>query len=96
MRSIFCTTCGAKIEYSSAKPKFCSSCGEPMDSSISSTNKVMQRNTERQKIKEIGEDETDADQVPSIANLEYDIEVPQDNIFNLGSILNEGQKENKE
>lgn len=95
MRSIFCTNCGAKIEYSSAKPKFCSSCGEPMDNSAASINKATQRNAKRQKIKEIGDDETDASQVPSIGNLEYDIEVPQDNIFNLGSILNEGQKEDQ-
>ena len=96
MRSIFCTTCGAKIEYSTAKPKFCSSCGEPMSNSVASINKVMPKNMQRKKISQLGEDETDADQVPSLANLEYDIEVPQDNIFNLGSILNEGQKENQE
>ena len=93
MRSIFCTNCGAKIEYSSAKPKFCSSCGEPMSGSVASSKKIAQRNAGSQKINQIGEDETDASQVPTIGNLEYDIEVPQNNIFNLGSILNEGQEE---
>jgi len=31
MQVIFCTECGGKNEYSGPKPKFCSSCGTPMN-----------------------------------------------------------------
>lgn len=92
MRSIFCTSCGAKNEYSSAKPKFCSSCGEPMAPSVASTKRnVASRRATR--IQEVGDDETDAHEVPQVSSLAYDIEVPQNNIYKLSDILNEGQKE---
>ena len=97
MRSIFCTNCGAKMEYSSQKPKFCSSCGEPMSaSSVGSISSFKARNPVKARptpISEVGEDSTDATEVPHVRNLEYDIDVPQNNIFNLGDILHERQKE---
>lgn len=31
MQVIFCTECGGKNEYSGSKPKFCSSCGTPIN-----------------------------------------------------------------
>ncbi len=97
MRSIFCTNCGAKMEYSSEKPKFCSSCGEPMSaSSVGSISSSKTRKPTRVRpapISEVGEDSTDATEVPHVGNLEYDIDVPQNNIFNLGDILHERQKE---
>lgn len=95
MRSIFCTNCGAKIEYSSSKPKFCSSCGEPMSaSSVGSISKSkVTPSKQKRVIQEVGEDSTDATEVPQVGNLEYDIDVPQNNIFNLGDILHERQKE---
>ena len=92
MRSIFCTTCGAKIEYSSAKPKFCSSCGDPMSASVATVKKDRARRRPARKILEVGEDETDAYEVPELESLAYDIEVPQDNIYKLGDILNERQE----
>lgn len=97
MRSIFCTNCGAKMEYSSEKPKFCSSCGEPMSASsvgsISSSKTKKLTRVRPAPIGEVGEDSTDATEVPHVGNLEYDIDVPQNNIFNLGDILHERQKE---
>ena len=36
---IFCYNCGSKIEFSAAnKPKFCSSCGSPLDPSHTKAN----------------------------------------------------------
>lgn len=97
MRSIFCTSCGTKMEYSSEKPKFCSSCGEPMSASsvgsISSSKKVSPSRVKQSPINEVGEDSTDATEVPHVGNLEYDIDVPHTNIFNLGDILHERQRE---
>ena len=97
MRSIFCTNCGAKMEYSSEKPKFCSSCGEPVGASsvgsISSSKTRAPNGKKPATISEVGEDSTDATEVPHVTNLEYDIDVPQNNIFNLGNISHERQKE---
>jgi len=97
MRSIFCTNCGTKMEYSSEKPKFCSSCGESMSaSSVGSISSSKTRSPSRKKpaaISEVGEDSTDATEVPHLTNFEYDIDVPQNNIFNLGNILHERREE---
>jgi len=85
------------MEYSSQKPKFCSSCGEPMSaSSVGSIFSSKARNPVKARsapINEVEEDSTDATEVPHVTNLEYDIDVPQNNIFNLGDILHERQKE---
>ena len=91
MRSLYCTSCGSKMVYSSEKPKFCSSCGEPMSQGIKSSSSSFTK--KREKISEISEEETDASHVPEVTDFQCDIEVPQNNILNLGSILNEGQEE---
>ena len=39
MNKVFCVSCGFKILYEINKPKFCSSCGEPIGS-VSSSAKV--------------------------------------------------------
>ena len=39
MLKIYCTECGNPTTYTSAKPKFCSACGEPFDKSV--VNKVL-------------------------------------------------------
>lgn len=89
MRSIFCTNCGAKLQYSSAKPKFCSSCGEPLSASAESRSHT--KAPPRKIIEDDGE--TDATEVPSIGSLDYDIEMShENNIFNLGDILNEREQ----
>ena len=92
MRSIFCTSCGSKMVYSSEKPKFCSSCGSPMSQGIKPSSTPFTK--KREKISEISEEETDASYVPEVGNFQCDFEVPQNNIYNLGNILNESQKDN--
>ncbi len=38
MNKVFCVSCGSKILYEITKPKFCSSCGEPIGS-VSASSK---------------------------------------------------------
>ena len=39
MNKLFCVSCGSKILYEVNKPKFCSSCGEPIGSVSTSSKK---------------------------------------------------------
>lgn len=96
MRSKFCPSCGGKNEYSYQPPKFCNNCGAPFDGvSVSSTTPTAPSTKKktglikRAPVKPLKEDETDIEQVPSIARLEYDIDMPQDNIHKMSDILNE-------
>jgi hypothetical protein len=68
----FCTDCGKKVEYKFSPPKFCSDCGSSFDSSHASADSPISRKVK--KIKDISEDETDAEYVPQITRFEYEIE----------------------
>lgn len=96
MRSKFCPSCGGKNEFSYQPPKFCSNCGAPFDSlgtsfskSASPTKTKRTGLIKKTPAKPLKEDETDVEEVPSIAKLEYDIDVPQDNIHKMSDIFNE-------
>lgn len=109
MQTIFCTECGAKNEYSGAKPKFCSSCGTPMEKTASSgikpqaTKKPIVRKSAgsfrdqmeaRKKSRgSLSEDETDIDYVPNISSLSYEITKSGNTIHNFKDIIDAAQKE---
>lgn len=84
MLKIYCTECGSPTTYSSAKPKFCSSCGKPFDKLV--VNKVLNQKPTITKIKpsisrDLNEDieddyddnETDVNHVPDVSKIDYDI-----------------------
>jgi DNA-directed RNA polymerase subunit M/transcription elongation factor TFIIS len=111
MQTIFCTECGAKNEYSGAKPKFCSSCGTPMSPSANKTNKqeVAKKNPSARKASSFKEqmearkksrdssqeDETDIEYVPNISSLSYEIIKGGNPVHNFKDIVNAPEK-NKE
>ena len=68
----FCTDCGKKIEYKFSPPKFCSECGSSIG--IASVNESTPPKRTSRKIISINENETDAESVPYIEKLEYEIE----------------------
>ena len=70
----YCSECGTKHEYKFSPPKFCSNCGSPMGVAQSEA-KPLSRNVETlRKSKALSENETDAEFVPDISKLEYEIE----------------------
>lgn len=70
----YCSECGAKHEYKFSPPKFCSNCGAPMGA-VQKESKPLNRNvTASKKSKAINDEETDAEFVPQISKLEYEIE----------------------
>lgn len=66
----FCTDCGTKLEYKFSPPKFCSHCGSPTGTVSAS---VKEPKPEK-RIEALGDDETDAEYVPSLTKLEYEID----------------------
>lgn len=92
MSQIFCSSCGAKHQYTYSKPKFCSSCGQSFGSAFLPPQKQV-ANT-KYDIDEEDEDDgenTNVQHVPNIRNLEVDIEREDSvNQFTLGSLFGQG------
>lgn len=71
----FCSECGTKVEYKFSPPKFCSQCGAPMGVATVNESKPLNRNVKAsRKIEAISDNETDAEYVPDISKLEYEID----------------------
>lgn len=92
MLSTYCQHCGSKNEYSTVKPKFCSSCGQMLagdyNEAKTSTQSKLSSFAQKPIQQEVqDEDGTDVYEVPNISKLEYDIEFEQDSKFTLGSIM---------
>ena len=68
----FCTECGARHEYKFSAPKFCSSCGAPMG--VANASEPTHQKEVSKKITTLNENETDAESVPRITKLEYEID----------------------
>jgi len=90
MLSTYCQHCGSKNEYSSVKPKFCSSCGQMLAGDFNEARAVTQTVTRKAPVarsENYDEEGTDVYEVPNISRLEYDIEVSNSSTFTLGSIM---------
>lgn len=106
MLKIYCTDCGAPTEYSLNKPKFCSSCGFSFTGQVAKkeekvVQKVLIQNPTIAKRPNIDpedyEDEdteiTEADHVPEISDLSFDLDVPSRQKQTLGSIMGTSQSQ---
>ena len=81
----YCSECGAKYEYKFSPPKFCSNCGAPMGVAQNESKPLNRNVTTSRKIQAINDSETDAQSVPNISNLEYEIEM-DDTQHTVGSL----------
>ncbi len=77
MQKTYCSSCGSKVEYSLNKPKFCSSCGEPLGV-MSMAKKITRRGSIGSPQEEVHGDETNYAHVPNIGKLEYDVDYDSD------------------
>ena len=77
MNSVYCTSCGAKIEYSYPKPKFCSSCGTSMYPEVSQ----MPSKSSVAQTQPLQEDETNIERVPNISQISYDVDYGMPNVI---------------
>jgi hypothetical protein len=68
----FCTECGKKVEYKFSPPKFCAECGTPMG--IANASEATPPRRVSKKIEVLNDDETDAESVPLISKLEYELD----------------------
>jgi hypothetical protein len=90
MAHLFCHSCGAKLSYANAKPNFCGKCGEQLNSLASTTS----TNTSAgmpvlEKSVVISQDETDAQSVPEITNLQVEVQASDKNPLTFGSLMGE-------
>lgn len=97
MSVIYCSECGKKLEYSFAKPNFCSGCGNPFG--MAKLKKAIKQNAREEEDEEYDDEEdedfeddgesfSNATRVPNIRNFQVDIETAaQYNTFDLGSII---------
>jgi len=94
----YCKSCGSKNEYVGSPPKFCSNCGKPLGLA-SVAKRVVKNSIAQKKTREIiGDDETDINYVPNIANLQYDVDPFEKKSFNieeLFSLEDDGKKEKR-
>lgn len=78
MTVTFCTSCGAKYEFSGFAPNFCSKCGGQMNgnkASVPTRNLPKSLSASRNNDNVDNEDDTDIDFVPQLDKLEVDIEI---------------------
>ena len=68
----FCTDCGKKVEYKFSPPKFCADCGSPMG--IANASEATPPRRVSKKIEVLNDNETDAESVPFISKLEYELD----------------------
>lgn len=72
MATKFCTDCGKKVEYKFNPPNFCSDCGNAFNASYANEKSPISKKVKS--IEKLNEDETDAEFVPKISKLEYEID----------------------
>ena len=77
----FCPHCGSLINYVGAKPKFCSSCGQSLNSFAAKVEEVKESTAE---VEEIEEEEVS---IPDISALDVDIQRFEQPKITLGQIL---------
>ena len=77
----FCPHCGSLINYVGAKPKFCSSCGQSLNSFATKIEEVKESTAE---VEEIEEEEVF---IPNISALDVDIQRFEQPKITLGQIL---------
>lgn len=92
MSSVFCTSCGTKMDFAGVKPKFCSSCGNSM---VIGGIAEKRSTSPKQGSVSLAEDETNYDSVPRLSKLEYECDYEGLSIrqHNLGQLLNEKESE---
>jgi len=70
----YCSECGTKVEYKFSPPKFCSNCGAPMGVAQNESKPLNRNVSSQRKSQAISDNETDAESVPYISKLEYEID----------------------
>ena len=92
MSHLFCPSCGNKLEFASSKPNFCVKCGGQLNASYAS-NTAQNQPTIVENV-DFGEDETNAEHIPSISKLQVDCEVDDSKTFTVGSLVGENPPPN--
>ena len=84
----FCTSCGAKYEYSLTKPKFCSSCGSSL---IADSQKNDHQITEASVTPEAAQLQQNEESLPNISKLEYSLNSSKNKVT-FGDLISEASQ----
>lgn len=92
----FCSSCGEVIGFNVSESKRQPQAQPPEASQQPKYASLPKRKSLRQRPEvALAEDETDIDYVPNISKLQYEIDIPKDNIKSFKDIVHE-QKESRE
>lgn len=77
MSTVFCSSCGAKHEYSGFAPNFCSKCGSPLNFKASASKPVSRKvlETEIDEDLDDSEDSTNVNTLPNLKKLDVEISI---------------------
>lgn len=93
MNHIFCSSCGNKIQYSLAKPNFCTKCGTGLGTIAVAKNTTPSKAHIQEEYDDLEEDETGIDSIPNIRKLALEIEPEAGNhSFTFGSLFGDSTK----
>jgi hypothetical protein len=93
MNHIFCSSCGNKIQYSLAKPNFCTKCGTGLGTIAVAKNTTPSKVRIQEEYDDLEEDETGIDSIPNIRKLALEIEPEAGNhSFTFGSLFGDSTK----
>ena len=92
MAHLFCHSCGTKHAFANAKPNFCEKCGQQLNSlasTASTTSNTSAGMPVLEKSVVISQDETDATSVPSISDLQVEVQASDKSPMTFGSLIGE-------
>jgi len=111
MLKVYCTECGSPTSYTSAKPKFCSACGNAFDKVVVNKNQSIikqeppkriipkvesKSNLEYEEHDDYDDNEEDINYVPDINGLDCQIEASKKPKIKLGDVIGTAEKQNNE
>lgn len=83
---IYCPQCGSPTTYAGVKPKFCSSCGNPL-SALAKKEKEEQKNYEIHEDIDVEEDPSESLNLDNMNALQVEINYQQNNKVTFGQLM---------
>lgn len=91
----FCTSCGAKYEYSLKKPKFCSSCGSCLTADSQKNDHQITEASETSEASEVTQAQQNGESLPNISKLEYSLNTSKNKVT-FGDLISEASRSDGE
>ena len=80
MATMYCSSCGGKLEYFSVKPKFCSHCG-------TSIGEVSQSSVQNNQVETEPAEELREGEIPNLSKMEYEVISRPSSNMTIGGVI---------